>query len=192
MGAFTLPQRKLLGEVLMFKKALAIGALAVLAIFSVPTAANAASYGDGGDNGATVVVAPGAPVTFSFGGFQPGEPTVASAPDAVTLSALKVVVTASKPAGPNGTVSYTASATQPGSYTITVSSASNVATGTLTVVPTDAAGSGSGSGSGSNGALPNTGFETPMLIVWGAGGALVLGIALVFVLSVVRRNKSAA
>ncbi|SMQ58527.1 LPXTG cell wall anchor domain-containing protein [Agreia sp. VKM Ac-1783] len=174
----------------MFKKALAIGALAVLAIFSVPTAANAAAYGDGGDNGATVVVTPGAPVTFSFGGFQPGEQTVASAPDAVTLSALKVVVTASKPAGPNGTVSYTASATQPGSYTITVSSATNVATGTLTVVPTDAA--GSGTGSGSNGSLPNTGFETPMLIVWGAGGALVLGIALVFVLSVVRRNKSAA
>ncbi|CAD5991261.1 LPXTG cell wall anchor domain-containing protein [Agreia sp. COWG] len=175
----------------MFKKALAVGALAVLAIFSVPTAANAASYGDGGDNNATVVATAGQAVTLSFGGFAAGETTVASAPDAVTLSTLKVVKTASKPAGPNGAVSYTATATQPGSYTITVSSASNVATATFTVVPTDASGNVTGNGSGS-GSLPNTGLETPMLIVWGAGGALVLGIALVFVLSVVRRNKSAA
>jgi LPXTG-motif cell wall-anchored protein len=177
----------------VFKKFAAASLLAVLALFAVPTAANAAGYGDGGDNGGTTVALPGEPVTLSFGGFLPGEQTVASGPDAVTISTLKVVSTASKPAGPQGTVSYTVSATQPGSYTITVSSASNIATSTFVVVPADsAAGTGSGSGSNSNGSLPNTGFETPMLIVWGATGALVLGAALVFVLTVVRRNKHAA
>ena len=176
----------------MLKKSLAVGLLAVLAIFSVPTAANAAPYGDNGSGGGTVVIAPGAPATLSFSGFQPGEATTASAPDAVTLGAIKVVSTASRPAGANGAVTYTATATQPGSYTITVTSATNIATGVLTVVPSDSgAGSGSGSGSNGDGSLPNTGFETPMLIVWGASGALILGLALVFVLNVVRRNKRA-
>ncbi|MBF4633044.1 LPXTG cell wall anchor domain-containing protein [Agreia pratensis] len=174
----------------MLKKSLAVGLLAVLAIFSVPTAANAAPYGDNGTGGGTVTVAPGAPATLSFSGFQPGEATVASAPDAVTLGAIKVVSTAQRPAGANGAVTYTASATQPGSYTITVTSASAIATAVLTVLPADS-GSGSGSGSNANGSLPNTGFETPMLIVWGASGALILGLALVFVLNVVRRNKRA-
>ncbi|SKA82303.1 LPXTG-motif cell wall anchor domain-containing protein [Agreia bicolorata] len=174
----------------MFKKVFAAGLLAALALFAVPAAANAADYGTGGDNGGTIVVVPGQPVALSFGGFQPGEPTTASAPDAVTLSTLKVVASASKPAGPAGTVSYTASATQPGSYTITVASATNIATATFVIAPADS-GSGGGSGSNANGNLPNTGLETPMLIVWGASGALILGLALVFVLNVVRRNKKA-
>ena len=171
----------------MFKKIFAAGLLAALALFAVPTAAQAADYGDGGpgtDNNDSAVIVAGQPVSFSLGGFLPGEPTTASAPDAVTLGSLKVVTTASRPAGNTGTVTYTASATQPGSYTISVASATNVAVFTLVVVPADSA-----SGNGSNGGLPNTGLETPMLIVWGASGALILGLALVFVLNVVRRNK---
>ncbi|KJC63685.1 LPXTG cell wall anchor domain-containing protein [Agreia bicolorata] len=174
----------------MFKKIFAAGLLAALALFAVPTAAQAADYGTGGDNNGSTVIVAGQPVALSFGGFQPGEATIASAPDAVTLATLKVVSSASKPAGPAGTVSYTANSTQVGSYTITVSSATNIATYTLVVVPADS-GSGSGSGSNANGNLPNTGLETPMLIVWGASGALILGLALVFVLNVVRRNKKA-
>jgi hypothetical protein len=170
----------------MLKKSLAVGLLAVLAIFSVPTAASAAPYGDDGTGAGTVVVTPGAPATLTFGGFLAGEATVASAPDAVTLGAIKVVSTASRPAGANGTVSYTATATQPGSYTITVTSATNISTGVLTVAPAD---SGTGSGTNADGGLPNTGFETPMLMVWGATGALILGGAMVFVMTVVRRNK---
>jgi LPXTG-motif cell wall-anchored protein len=170
----------------MFKKSFAVGLLAVLAVFSVPTAANAAPYGDEGTGAGTVVVTPGAPASLTFGGFQAGEATVASAPDAVTLGAIKVVSTASRPAAADGTVVYTATATQPGSYTITVTSATNISTGVLTVAPAD---SGSGSGANGNGSLPNTGFEAPMLIVWGASGALILGAAMVFVLTVVRRNK---
>jgi LPXTG-motif cell wall-anchored protein len=172
----------------MIKKFFAVALLALLSIFAVPTVANAGGYGSAGDQGGTVVVVPGAPASFTFGGFSAGEPTTASAPDAVTLGAVKVVVTANRAAGADGTVTYTASATTPGSYTITVTGAyGQVRTGTLTVAPAD-----SGSGSNADGSLPNTGYETPMLIVWGATGALVLGAALVFVLMVVRRNKAAA
>ena len=173
----------------MLKKFFAVALLALLSIFAVPAVANAAGYGDNGQNAGTVVVAPGAPATLTFSGFAAGESTTASAPDAVTLGALKVVVTANKAAAADGSVSYTASATAPGSYTITVTGAGGaIRTGTLTVAPTDS-GSGSGSGSSADGSLPNTGLETPMLIVWGAAGALALGVALVFVLNVVRRNK---
>lgn len=42
--------------------------------------------GDGG-NGSTIVIVPGQPATLSFSGFDPGEPTTATAPDAVTLGA---------------------------------------------------------------------------------------------------------
>lgn len=170
----------------MFKKALATGLLAVLAIFAVPTAANAYETTDGSD----VTIAPGQAVTLTFSGFDANEPTTASAPDAVTLGVVKVVTTFSRPADSAGVVKYTASATQPGTYTITVTGVSGkVAVGTLTVAPTDS-GAGSGSGSGSNGALPNTGLETPMLIIWGAAGALALGIALTVVLTIVRRQKA--
>lgn len=175
----------------MLKKFFAVALLALLSIFTVPAVANAAGYGGTGDNGGTIVVAPGAAATLTFGGFLPGEATTASAPDAVTLATVKVVSSANKPAGSDGSVSYTASATQPGSYTITVASATNVATATFVVAPADS-GTGSGSGSSADGSLPNTGLETPMLIVWGAAGALALGVAMVFVLNVVRRNKQSA
>ena len=168
----------------MFKKVLATGLLAVLAVFAVPAAANAYETTDG----SAVTIAPGDAATLTFSGFDANEPTTASAPDAVTLGVVKVVTTASKAANASGAVSYTASATQPGTYTITVTGVSGkVAVGTLTVAPTD---SGAGSGSGSNGALPNTGLETPMLIIWGAAGALALGIALTVVLTIVRRQKA--
>lgn len=168
----------------MFKKALATGLLAVLAVFAVPTTANAYEVTDGPD----VSVAPGVAVSLAFSGFDANEPTTASAPDAVTLGVVKVVTTASKPANASGVVTYSAAATQPGTYTITVTGVTGkVAVGTLTVAPTD---SGAGSGSGSNGGLPNTGLEAPMLIIWGAAGALALGIALTVVLTIVRRQKA--
>jgi hypothetical protein len=170
----------------MFKKALATGLLAVLAIFAAPAAANAYETTDGSD----VTATPGVAVTLSFSGFDANEPTTASAPDAVTLGVVKVVTTFSRPANASGVVQYTAAATQPGTYTITVTGVSGkVAVGTLTVAPTDSA-AGTGAGSGSNGGLPNTGLEAPMLIIWGAAGALALGIALTVVLTIVRRQKA--
>jgi len=167
----------------MLKKALAAGLLAVLAIFAVPTTASAASYGDNGTGGATVVVSEGQQGSLTFCGFQPGETTYASAPDAVTFESASLV------AGADGCVTYRVSATKAGSYTITVTGASNISTGVLTTTPVDSSGD---SNSNANGTLPNTGLQTPTLVVWGASGVLVLGVALVFVLSVVRRNKNAA
>jgi hypothetical protein len=171
----------------MMKKILATGLLAVLALFAVTAAANAYET-DGSD----VTVAPGAATTLSFSGFDAGESTTASAPDAVTLGVVKVLSQASKPANASGAVSYTASATQAGTYTITVVGASGkIATGTLTVTPVDS-GAGTGSGSGADGGLPNTGLEAPMLLIWGATGAVALGIALTVVLTIVRRQKASA
>ena len=165
----------------MFKKVLATGLLAVLAVFAVPAAANAYET-----DGPEVTVAPGVAVTLTFTGFDANEPTTASAPDAVTLGVVKVVTSLSRPADASGAVKYTASATQPGTYTITVTGLSGkVAIGTLTVAPTD-----SGAGTGANGGLPNTGLQAPMLIIWGAAGALALGIALTVVLTIVRRQKA--
>jgi hypothetical protein len=168
----------------MFKKALATGLLAVLAIFAAPAAANAYETTDGSD----VTATPGVAVTLTFSGFDANEPTTASAPDAVTLGVVKVVTTFSRPANASGVVTYTAAATQPGTYTITVTGVSGkVAVGTLTIVPADSA---SGTGSGSTGGLPNTGLEAPMLIIWGSAGALALGIALTVVMTIVRRQKA--
>lgn len=170
----------------MFKKILTGGLLATLALFALPATANAASYGDTGDGtGTSVTVAPGEVATFAFTGFQPGENTTASAPDAVTLGAIKVVSSASRPAAADGSVKYSVSATEPGSYTITVSSASHIATGLLTIVPADGAAK---VGAKDTGSLPNTGAQVNTLVIWGASGVLLLGVALLFVLNVVRKN----
>jgi hypothetical protein len=168
----------------MAKKALVTILLAVLAIFALPTAANAAGYTA---QGSSATISAGGVATLTFSGFDAGESTTASAPDAVTLGAVKVVSTASKNANSEGVVQYTASATKPGTYTITVVGASGkTAIGTLTVVPASA-----GAGSGNNdGALPNTGLETNMLVIWGAAGVLALGIALVSVLTIARRRNA--
>ncbi|WP_374947014.1 hypothetical protein [Agreia sp.] len=141
-------------------------------------------------DGSDVTTTPGTAVTMTFSGFGANEPTTASAPDAVTLGVVKVVSTFSRAANASGVVSYSVTASTPGTYTVTVTGVSGkVAVGTLTVVPADS-GAGSGSGADSNGALPNTGLETPMLIIWGAAGALALGIALTVVLTIVRRQKA--
>jgi hypothetical protein len=174
----------------MIKKALIAVSIAIFAVFTVSTAANAAGYTADGPS-VTVTVGDG-PVALSFTGFTPNEPTTASAPDAVTLATVKVVSTASKAADASGAVTYTATATQPGTYTVTVTGQSGaVGVATLTVAPADL-GSANGGGEGSNGGLPNTGYETPMLIIWGASGALILGIALVVVLGIVRKQRASA
>ena len=171
----------------MLKKALAAGLLAILAIFAIPTAASAASYGGNGSGGGTIVVVEGQQGSITFYGFQPGEVTYASGPDGVIFESASLV------AGPDGSVTYRVTGSKVGSFTITVTGASNISTGVVTTVPADSSGgSGSGSGSNANGTLPNTGLQTPTLVVWGASGVLVLGVALVLVLSVVRRNKNAA
>jgi hypothetical protein len=166
----------------MARKLVAAALLALTAVFAVPAVANAAGYT--GDGPGTVTAEVGEAVALTFTDLPANTPSTASADDAVTLSVLKAA-TASKPTSASGSVTYTASASEPGTYTITVTAGSAVATATLTVTPADAAG---GSGSG----LPSTGYEIPMLAVWGGVGAIVLGIALVAVLATVRRNRASA
>lgn len=163
----------------MTRKLLAVAALAFAAIFAAPTVANATGYTG---QGVSVTAQPGEAVALTFTGLPANTPSTASADDAVTLSVLKASA-ASRPTDASGSVTYTASATQPGTYTITVTAGSAVATATLTVAPTDSA-------SGGSGGLPSTGYEIPMLAVWGGVGAIVLGAALIVVLVTVRRNRA--
>lgn len=175
----------------MLRKIFAGAAVAVVALFAAPAAANA--YGEQPPQAETVVA--GEAVALSFAGLPPNTPSTAVAPDAVTLAILKAG-TASKPTDASGSVSYSASATIPGTYTITVTAGQAIATATLTVVPADGtggggSGSGSGSGSSADDGLASTGVD-PVLFVWIGGGALLLGAALVVVLSTVRRARNQA
>jgi hypothetical protein len=175
----------------MAKKFLAIAALALAVIFAVPTAAMAAGYvppGNVSSSGGTTS-SPGQTKTivFAAGSFSAGE----------TVS---VTVTGS-PAATLGSTSYTATAA--GALTITVKiptsatansvysiqavgvSSGNVGTFRLTVVVADA-------GAAAPGGLAYTGGTISMLIVWGGAGILALGIALLIVMRVVRRQRAQA
>ena len=170
----------------MLKKALVIVALAGTSIFFMSTAAQALDYpattpSSVAVEGSATTTAPGEPMVLAFAGFNAFEPTTASADSAVTLGVVKTVVTASKTASNLGAVSYTASATIPGTYTITVRGVdiNTVTSATLTVLPAD-----------SSSALPNTGFNSPLLAIWVSAGVLVFGIAMVIVRSTVRSKRA--
>ncbi|MBT2518472.1 hypothetical protein J7E29_13590 [Streptomyces sp. ISL-90] len=165
----------------MTRKIVAAALLALAAVFAIPAVANAAGYT--GDGPGTVVVEAGEAVVLTFSDLPPSTPSTATADDAVTLSVLKAE-TASKPTTASGVVSYTAMATEPGTYTITVTAGQAVATATLTVVPAD--------GTGSTGGLPSTGYDFPVVLLWGGVGAVILGGALVAVLTTVRRSRASA
>lgn len=176
----------------MLRKFFAGAAIAVVALIATPAAANA--YGEQPPQAATVEA--GEAVALTFTGLPANTPSTAVAPDAVTLAILKAG-TASKPTDASGSVTYTASATIPGTYTITVTAGQAIATATLTVVPADGSGGGTGPGTGTgsggsaDGGLASTGVD-PVLFVWIGGGALLLGAALVVVLSTVRRARNQA
>jgi hypothetical protein len=175
----------------MAKKILAIAALALAVIFAVPTAAMASGYvppGNVSSSGGTTA-SPGQTQTivFAAGSFSASE----------TVS---VTVTGS-PAATLGSTSYTATAA--GALTITVKiptsatansvysiqavgvSSGNVGTYRLTVVVADAA-------AAAPRGLAFTGGTISMLIVWGGAGILALGIALLIVMRVVRRQHAEA
>jgi hypothetical protein len=178
----------------MAKKTLAVIALAVLAVFAVPAAANAAGYVPA----ANVAVSdstpvPGQAVTVSFDGasFTPDE-SVSFAVTGSGLATLSIVksgtATLVKSATATGaaSVSVTLPTDATGSYTTTATglTSGTVGTATLTVVAADNGATGQ--------TLASTGYNTPVLLIWAAAGALLLGIALVVVLSFVRRRRLAA
>ena len=184
----------------MAKKTFATIALAVLAVFAVPAAANAAGYVP--EENVTVsstTVEPGETVTVSFsdGSFTAGESvsftlTGENAASA-TLASFKAVVNSTsltKAAAADGSVSVaiTLPTDATGSYALTATglTSGSVGTAAISVVAADSA------AVVNDGDLASTGYDAPMLAIWAAAGALLLGIALVTVLTVVRRQRANA
>lgn len=179
----------------MAKKAFAAIALAVFAFFAVPAAANAEGPGADGKVSVSGEAAPGNTLTVSLGKgtFQPGESVTfaSTGSGSATQSVIKA-----------DTVSSTKTATKAGAASVDVK------------LPTDATGSytvtGTGSTSGSAGTATirvpgpdlastviaggpaSTGLDAPVLFIWGASGALVFAVALVIVMNIVRRQRTAA
>ncbi|WEO77992.1 sortase [Cryobacterium sp. SO2] len=184
----------------MMKKSVAAIALAVLAVFAVPAAANAAGYVPEGNITVTdATPAPGETVTVGFAdaSFTPGESvsftlTGENAAGA-TLATIKAVVNSTsitKTAATDGAVSVavTLPANATGSYALsgTGLTSGSVGTATLTAVAADAG------TAAATGGLASTGYDAPMLAIWAAAGALLLGVALMVALTVVRRQRANA
>ncbi|MDJ0338410.1 sortase [Cryobacterium sp. PH31-O1] len=177
----------------MFKKSLATAALAVIAVFAFAPAANAADYV--ASNLTTVTdstPAPGSATTVSFAdtAFDDGESVsfTASGTPAATLSVVKAAVsnTVVKTASSTGAVSavITVPTNATGLYTVTATGATGtVGTAVLTVTAAD--------GTPAK-ALSSTGYNVPVLVIWGAAGLLILGAALVAVRISVRRQHASA
>jgi hypothetical protein len=191
----------------MFKKSFAAIALAVLAVIAVPTAANANGYAPATNITVTGDVAPGGIVVVNFANntFIAGESVsftlTGENATGATLASFKAVVNSQslvKTASGEGAVALdvTLPTNASGTYTTTATglTSGTVGTASLTVATADAAVSaGAGSGTNvSNGGLAATGYDAPMLAIWAAAGALLLGIALMVVLTVVRRQRANA
>ncbi|TFC24404.1 LPXTG cell wall anchor domain-containing protein [Cryobacterium sp. TMT1-3] len=179
----------------MFKKSLATAALAVVAIFAFAPAANAVDYVS--DAKVSIVSAPVAGETAvvgfaasAFGSEESVTYTVSGSHTAV-LTVIKTAVTSSltKNAELNGSsfVNVAIPSNATGDYTVLAKSATKSYTATLTVVAGDA-----GAGTATGNALPSTGYNAPVLVIWGAAGLLILGAALVAVRISVRRQHAAA
>lgn len=187
----------------MFKKSLATATLAVIAVFAFAPAANAAEYVS--DSLITVAAAPAAgestPVAFGDGAFSNGEGVEFSVTGShpAVLSVVKTAVTSTltKTATGAGAVSVTVAipAEATGDYTVTARGVTSgtVGTATLAVVAADAAPiATTDNGLTADNGLAATGFNAPVLVIWGAAGILVLGVALVLVRLSVRRQHAAA
>ena len=179
----------------MFKKSLATAALAVIAVFAFAPAANAVDYvsdslvsiAAGSTAGETTAVA------FAADAFEANESVTYSVTGAQTavLSIIKTnVASITKTAAADGSSSVNVAlpANATGDYTVTASAASATYTATLDLIVADAAPLADTADDG----LAATGFNAPVLVIWGAAGILVLGVALVLVRRSVRRQHTAA
>jgi hypothetical protein len=189
----------------MFKKSVAAIALAVLAVIAVPTAANAAGYAPSTNITVTGDVAPGGIVVVNFANntFIAGESVsftlTGENATGATLATFKAVVNSKslvKTATGEGAVALdvTLPTNASGTYTTTATglTSGTVGTASLTIASADgAAGTGTGTDA-STGGLASTGYDAPMLAIWAAAGALMLGIALMVALTVVRRQRANA
>ena len=172
----------------MFRKVLAALALVGVAVFAGPAAAHAAGYvaadlitvSGSQAAGSTVRVA------FDDDAFTAAEQVsiAVSGEGSVTLATLRAAtVNAEKTATSDGaldlTVTLPSNAT--GSYTLTAIglTSQNIGTATFTVVAADGTG------------LATAGFDVPIVLIYSAAGALLLGLALVITLRVTRRRRAA-
>lgn len=163
----------------MFKKIFAVVAVAAVAALSAPLAANAA-YGPG-SIAVTGTPAPNATVTVTFNNyFDPTENVNFSVTGegTATLSILKAATaTGSKLTDATGTVALLVKlpSTAKGTYNVTGTGTTSQIVGqaAITVDPS----------------LAYTGGTIEPLVVWTAGGGLLLGIAIIVTLTVVRRQR---
>ena len=174
----------------MGKKLLAIAALALAVIFAVPTTAMAAGYvppGNVSSSGGTVA-SPGQTKTIVFadGSFSASESVVVSVTGSPTATLGATSYTSSATGSLTITVTIPTTATATSVYSIQAVGANsgNVGTYRLTVVVADTG--------AKSGGLAFTGGTVSMLIVWSAAGILTLGIALLLVMRVVRRQRAQA
>lgn len=148
------------------KKFIAAVILVIVGVFGAPAAAHAAYPTPSGPT----TGAPGATLNYTFTGIPDATVSITSTGD-VTLAAT-VVKSVS-----GGSASVAATFPSTGSYTITATGDSGylaAITVRIAAAPSDG--------------LADTGVDaTPYL--WFGGGLLVLGVALIVVLTVVRRNK---
>ncbi|MCU1638049.1 MAG: Sortase sorted surface protein [Microbacteriaceae bacterium] len=176
---------------------IAVVALTVVAIFAAPAAAQAAyvpaentSVSGTATEGGTVAVG------FADGSFA-GSETVSfsvTGEGRATLSVFmaRETVSLEKTAGADGSVSVTVTLPEnaTGSYTVTATglTSGNVGTAALTVAAVDA-----GSSASNDDSLATTGAsDITVLLIWSAAGVLLLGVALVVVMGIVRRQRANA
>jgi hypothetical protein len=174
----------------MGKKSYAAIVIAIAAVFAMPLAANAADQYVP-DSQITVTdstPAPGQPTTVNFtaGAFTGGEDVTGAVTGngTASLSVVKAAtVSLTKAASSAGAVSFVVTVPKgaTGTYTLTATGVTSgmVGTAALTVTAAD-------------GSLAATGADFPFLMVWTAGGARLLGVALLLVLTVVRRQRAAS
>ena len=183
----------------MFKKSLATAALAVIAVFALAPAANAVDYVS--DSKVSIVSAPVAGETavvgFAANAFGSGESVTytVSGSHAAVLSVIKTAVTSSltkKAAGDgSSSVNVAIPSDATGDYTVRAESLTQSYSATLEIVAASAE-AGTKAGTEASTGLPSTGYNAPVLLIWGAAGILVLGVALVLVRISVRRQQAAA
>lgn len=176
----------------MLKKITAVFALALVGLFAAPVAANASYVPNAGTISGSVT--PGGTSSVSFGAdtFQPGETVsftlTGENASGATLAAVETK-SLEKTASSSGAVdlNVTLPSNATGSYQIKATGLSSQLIGTATLTVTAA-----GAGGDNDNDLADTGFDAPAFVVWGAGGAIALGAALIAVLVMVRRQRASA
>ena len=179
----------------MIRKIIAAVALAVLGVFAIPLAASAAPYTPAGSCGLGGSPVPSGTVvvTCVAGTWQDNEPVqvLVTGNTGVTVAVFKLATTSTGTVTASGTGSSVTNIALPadasGTYTVqqtgTISGA--VDTETFTVVTA----AGTTTTTTSTSGLAATGTTLPLLIIWTASGLVLLGVAIVAVRIVVRRQR---